>query len=150
METSKTTISAWSVNPAPYCRFSSFMQDGAQISLFDARRYTPNTLFRIVLTKYGGSSVNLVSPSSGSHQYNVKWNGSIFTVLLNGATVASFGLNDRFAATRQLEFTPVGQFWSRMVLIIVGLNNIVEVSLFLKLLFHSVKHVFHLPIVCKS
>lgn len=107
--TSKTTISVWSVNPAPYCRLSAFMQNGAQISLFDARRYTPNTMFRIVLTKYGGSSVNLVSPSSGSYQYNVKWNGSIFTVMLNGATVASFGLNDRFAATRQLEFTPVGQ-----------------------------------------
>ena len=107
--TSKTTISVWSVNPAPYCRFSAFMQNNAAVSSFDARRYTSGTQFRIIYTKHDGSSVNLVSPSSGNHQYNVKWNGTTFTVMLNGATVASFGLSDHFAATRALQFTPVGQ-----------------------------------------
>ena len=29
--------------------------------------------------------------------------------MLNGATVASFGLSDHFASTRALQFTPVGQ-----------------------------------------
>ena len=107
--TQKTVISSWAVNPAPYCHFSAFMQNGAAIESFDARRYTEGTLFRIIFTKYGGSSVNLVSPSSGSHQYNIKWNSFTFVVMLNGATVASFDCSDHFAAARALQFTPVGQ-----------------------------------------
>ena len=102
--TGKTTISSMSLNPTAYYRFSSFNSQA-----FDARSYDSQATFRVQFTTYDGTSLNLTSPTSGSYTYNLKWNGTIFTVFLNGSQLGVFDTSDYFLAGANVTFTPETQ-----------------------------------------
>ena len=103
-DTTKTTITSYSLNPTAYYKFSSF-----NVNSFDARKYNSGSTFNIIYTKFDGSSLNLTSSTSGGYTYNAKWNGSTFSVYLNGALVGSFTDADYFTSGSVAAFTPVAQ-----------------------------------------
>jgi len=106
--TSQISIPAYSsysaYNEAAYKKFLGFSK-----ASFDGRKYDTTKTFALVATNHSGVSINITSPSSQGHEYNLKWNGNVFQVNLNGVTLYTFYINDYFQSTPNFRFTPFGQ-----------------------------------------
>ena len=105
--TTKTTISAYGLDPTPYYTFKEFAQNNVVLSSFDAREYNDSSTFRIQFTTYKGGAVDINSSKSGIYYYNVKWNGAILQIFLNGESKGSFSVDDYFTSTHQFSILPV-------------------------------------------
>ena len=116
--TSPTVIPSMSLNPTAYYRFVSFSSPA-----FDARGYDTQATFNVIFTTFDGTSLNLTSPTSGTYTYNLKWNGSVFNVFLNGAQVGSFDTSDYFEAGASIVFTPETQTDAILVKDVIPKND---------------------------
>lgn len=89
--------------------FLGFTSNNASVSSFDARMYVSGATFRLSGTSWSGVSVNITSPTSGLYSYNLKWNGTVLQIILNGTTLYTFTQGEHFVDGASFLFTPMGQ-----------------------------------------
>lgn len=105
----RISIPSLSYAEQAYRAFLGFVSNGVSVSSFDARMYVSGAAFGIVGTSWSGVSVNITSSSSGLYSYNLKWNGSVLQIILNGTTLYTFTQGEHFVDGTSFRFTPMGQ-----------------------------------------